>query len=268
MNYDGRKDGFDSYNAAIAAQRAALLKERCPAAKRVEVIDQCELYLGDSSEIISALGMVGAVVTDPPYGIGAGRMSLGKWRTSKMTKGDWDAYAPDLTNIIDLGVPTIVWGGNYFDLRPSRGYLVWDKGAGFRGRDFAECEFAWTSIDMNARVLSHDPLARGDYKDKVHPTQKPVPLMRWCLSFVEAKGPVLDPFMGSGSTGVACAKVGRPFIGIEINEEYFEAACQRIRDAYRQTDLFAAPAPKPEPSEQFGLLLDSDSTNTTGGDHG
>lgn len=265
MTYDARKDSFDSYNVAIAAQRAALLKERCPPAKRVEVIEQCELYLGDSAEILPILEAVAGVVTDPPYGIGAGRMSLGKWRTSRMTKGDWDACAPDLTNILDLGVPTIVWGGNYFDLRPSRGYLVWDKGAGFRGRDFAECEFAWTSIDMNARVLSHDPLARGDYKDKVHPTQKPIPLMSWCLSFIEGNGTILDPFMGSGSTGVACAKRRRPFVGIEINEEYFDAACQRIRDAYRQTDLFAAPVAKAAPSQQFGLGLDEATPSANGG---
>lgn len=201
-----------------------------------ETIGRARLALADCRDVLPTLGKVDAVVTDPPYGIGAGRMSFGKWRTSSMERGDWDSETPDLSILPDC--PSIVWGGNYFDLPPSRAYLIWDKGAGFKGRDFAECEQAWCSLDMNARVLSHDPLARGDYRDKQHPTQKPVPVMKWCLGFLPDARTILDPFMGSGTTGVAAVQMGRDFIGIEREERYFEIACRRIEEAQRQGDLF------------------------------
>jgi DNA modification methylase len=204
---------------------------------RKEVIGNATLYLGDCREVIPTLSPVDAVLTDPPYGIGASRMSLGKWRTSRMEKGAWDDVAGDLSALPE--VPSIVWGGNYFALPPSRGFLVWDKGAGFKGRDFAECEMAWCSFDANARIFAHDPLARGDYKFKQHPTQKPVPLMEWCLGFLKDANTVLDPFMGSGSTGVACMNLGRAFIGIEVEPSYFLIARERIKAAQDQLRLFA-----------------------------
>jgi DNA modification methylase len=216
---------------------------------RVETIGDAVLYLGDCREILPTLGKVDAVVTDPPYGIGAGRMSLGKWRTSQMPKGDWDNERADLSVVPD--VPSIIWGGNYFDIPASRAFLIWDKGAGFRGRDFAECEMAWCSFDGNARVLTYDPLARGDYREKTHPTQKPVTVMKWCLGFLPDASTILDPFMGSGTTGVACAKLGRKFIGIEIEPKYFGIACRRIEAAYKQPDMFIE---RPAPAKQEALL--------------
>ena len=214
---------------------------------REEVIGGCRLINADCREVLPALGKVDAVVTDPPYGINAGRMSLGKWRTSRMEKLDWDQQTVPILPLIDgMNVPCIVWGGNYFGLPPARCFLVWNKGAGFKGRDFAECELAWTNIDANARELTRDPLARGDYRDKQHPTQKPVEIMEWCLGFVPDADTVLDPFMGSGTTGVACARLGRRFIGIEIEPKYFDIACRRIEEAYRQPRLFAEPRQEPK----------------------
>ena len=204
---------------------------------RVEHIGDATLYLGDCLEIMPTLGTVDAVVTDPPYGIDAGNMSLGKSAGSKMARSSWDKQHADISRLPK--VPSIIWGGNYFPLPPSRCFLVWDKGAGFKGRDFAECEMAWCSFDANARVFSYNPLAKGDYRQRYHKTQKPVALMNWCLGFVA--GSVLDPFMGSGTTGVACAKMGRKFIGIEINETYFDIACERIAKAYAQPDMFIEP---------------------------
>lgn len=167
-----------------------------------------------------------------------------------MAKSDWDDVAPELSPILALGVPTISWGANNFVLPASRAFLIWDKGAGFKGRDFAECEQAWCSFDGNARVFSFDPLAKGAYRDKQHPTQKPVELMQWCLGFVPDALIILDPFMGSGTTGVACVRLGRAFVGIEIDEGYFEIACERIRKALAQPDMFIeerrAPPPKQE----------------------
>ena len=211
---------------------------------REERIGDCRLILGDCMQVMPLIGPVDAVVTDPPYGIGA-HSGTGKYGRLRGYSGDWDARAPDVSWISECNAPAIVWGGNYFDLPPSRAFLIWDKGAGFKGRDFAECEMAWCSFDANARVLQHDPLAKGDYRggNKVHPTQKPVAVMEWCLGFLPTAKSILDPFMGSGTTLVACAKLGRAAVGIEIDPEYFDIACRRVDEAYRQPDMFiAAPA--------------------------
>jgi DNA modification methylase len=203
------------------------------------------LLCGDCLALLPGLeaGSVDAVVTDPPYGIGAGEMSLGKWRTSRMVKSDWDKVPGEIGPLLEMDVPTVIWGGNYFDLPPSRCWLVWDKGNGFRGRDFAECELAWTNVDTNTCIFQHDPLARGDYRDKLHPTQKPIALMAWCIErFTHPGDTVLDPFMGSGTTGVACVKLGRNFIGIERDPGYFAIAQKRIAEAQAQPALFQLPA--------------------------
>ena len=205
------------------------------------VIGNATLYRGDCMDVLPTLPKVDAVITDPPYGIGAGEMSLGKWRTSRMEKGAWDSSAPTIETlraILDQGEFCVVFGGNYMELPPTRNFLVWDKGAGFKGRDFAECEFAWCSWDANARVLSHDPLARGDYRCKEHPTQKPVPVMTWAIGHAPKAETILDPFMGSGTTGVAAVQMGRQFIGIEREPKYFDIACERIENAQRMGDMF------------------------------
>ena len=214
-----------------------------------ERIGDCRLILGDCLEVMPLIGSIDAVVADPPYGIGADK-GVGKYGRLKAGKQRWDSAAPDVSWIINY--PAIIWGGNYFDLPPSRCYLVWDKGAGFRGRDFAECEMAWCSFDGNARVFSRDPLAKQDYKDKQHPTQKPISLMQWCLGFLPDAETILDPFMGSGTTLVACAKMGRKGIGIELDPDYFDIACKRVEQAYAQPDLFVA---RPETPIQDAMEL-------------
>lgn len=204
--------------------------------KRKEVIGDCTLYLGDSREILPTLDHVDAVVTDPPYGLGGKlhRPGPGKW--AKLYGGgspEWDTESADLGWLADMDCQAIVWGGQYFNLPPQGGWLIWDKIV--RQFSSGHAELAWTNIDQPVRAFnySHGALAT---EGKVHPTQKPLPLMKWCLSFTS--GVVADPFMGSGTTGVACAKMGRSFIGIEIDEGYFDIACQRIDDAYRQGKLF------------------------------
>ncbi|WP_255449736.1 DNA methyltransferase [Shimia ponticola] len=195
-----------------------------------------------------ALDKFDAIVTDPPYGIGADK-GVGKYGKLKAGAQRWDDCAPDVSWVAKY--PAIIWGGNYFGLPASRAFLVWDKGAGFKGRDFAECELAWCSFDANARIFSRDPLASGDYRGKQHPTQKPIALMQWCLGFLPGAETILDPFMGSGTTLVACAKLGRKGIGIELDAEYFDIAYRRVEEAYRQPDLFVS---APSGPQQMGFL--------------
>jgi DNA modification methylase len=197
---------------------------------RIEVIGNATLYLGDCREILPTLPKVDAVITDPPYGIGANKMTLGNGK-SRVERGDldWDE-APPSSEFFDSVSTTpvqIFWGGNYFPLRPTRCWLVWDKCTG--DNDFADCELAWTNMDKVVKKKTI-PWVGANAKDTIvreHPTQKPVALMEL----------VLDPYMGSGPTGVACMNLGRKFIGIEREPKYFDIACRRIEDAQRQGRL-------------------------------
>lgn len=208
---------------------------------REEIIGGARLILGDCREVLPTLGRVDAVVTDPPYGINAasvrGSQRFG-WRDG--LGADWDKERPPAALIeilMAMSSHQIIWGGQYFaPLLPARGgWLVWDKMQ--RAFTLADCELAWTSRDGAARVFS---MARGavNPEREAHPTQKPGALMEWCLGFLPDATTILDPFMGSGTTGVACARLGRRFIGIEIEPRYFDIACRRIEEAYKQADLF------------------------------
>ena len=206
------------------------------------VIGNATLYLGDCLEILPTLAKVDCVITDPPYGIGMDGGNVGYKGFNDFEKLGWDtapASQEAITAALGAAPSQVIWGGNYYALRPSRGWLVWDKGNGFKGRTYAEAELAWTSIDANVRVFSYDPLANGDYHGKAHPTMKPVRLMKWCIKQAGDPQSVIDPFMGSGSTGIACAEMNRTFIGIEIEPRYFEIACKRIEDSQRQARMLA-----------------------------
>jgi DNA modification methylase len=229
--------------------------------KRHERIGDCDLYLGDCLEVLPELGPVDAVVTDPPYGIDYGRQGSflashgwSQWRENVA----WDAERPSPAAIRSLVAATneqIIWGGNYFaDVLPATmRWLVWDKGQ--REFSLADAELAWTSQQKAVRVFSYSRAA--SLRDgKVHPTQKPVALMEWCLGFLPDADTILDPFMGSGTTLVACTKMGRKGIGIELDPDYFDIACRRVEEAYRQPDLFVKqeqPAP-PEQIEIFDII--------------
>lgn len=196
-------------------------------------IGRATLYLGDCRDILPHLPKADAVVTDPPYGIDAGNMKLGNAAAGRIDFCDWDSEAPDLNFLVSLEIPSIIWGGQYFSsLPPKDAWLVWHKGEGMRGRSFAEAELAWTNLAIKTRQISlapnNDP---GLRQGRVHKCQKPVPLMKWCLSFLPDAQTILDPFMGSGTTGVAAIQAGKSFIGVEREGSYFEAACRRIREA-------------------------------------
>ena len=204
--------------------------------KRKEVIGDATLYLGDCLEILPTLPKVDAVVTDPPYGIGFGARHT-KWSANRGTVlGDWDAKAPDISWLCEYADDVVVWGGDRFSLPVRRRWLAWIKPDA--PPTFASVELAWTNKDAPARHISHSISATNGERVG-HPTQKPTRVMEWCVGFVGAARLILDPFMGSGTTGVACANLGRKFIGIEIEPKYFDMACERIENAQRQERLFA-----------------------------
>jgi site-specific DNA-methyltransferase (adenine-specific) len=219
-------------------------------------IGDATLYCADCREVLPYLSRVDAVITDPPYGIQADkRKAHSSIRDSdEWANLGWDDEPPQaeiFSAMLALADEFVIWGGNYFAdmLPPSSCWLVWDK----MTRDFslADCEHAWTNLEKASRILS---LARGSSArdGKVHPTQKPVQLMEWCIDQCKrTPTTILDPFMGSGTTGVAAVRMGRKFIGIEREPAYFDDACRRIWEAQRQTDMFLKPSSIPTTAELF-----------------
>jgi DNA modification methylase len=205
------------------------------------------IYHGDCREILPNL-KADLLCTDPPYGLGAarrnvmgfgdnrGRNGMGGKNPAKRDYGDssWDDLPVDQQLIVmarNRCKSQIIFGGNYFDLPPTKCWLVWDK---LRGdTDFADCELAWTNLDKAVRRIAYrwngflvDPTSTDD---RVHPTQKPLAVMKWVIRHApETCEVVLDPFMGSGTTLVAAKNLGRKAIGIEIEEKYCEIAAKRL----------------------------------------
>jgi site-specific DNA-methyltransferase (adenine-specific) len=219
---------------------------------RVETLAEgVELHLGDMLEVLPTLGQFDAVVTDPPYGIGyAAQPIVGKGKTrSNHEKKAWDDAPVDLLPVLAAAPVHIIWGGNYYDLPPTRGWLSWHKPDA--PPSLSHFELAWTSMDRTSRQFSWS-IAASNAQRIGHPTQKPLELMKWCLSFVPEARRILDPFMGSGTTGVAAVKLGRCFTGVEIDAGYFDIACRRIEAALKEPDLFIE---SPKPAEQTSLPL-------------
>jgi len=218
---------------------------------RAEHIGNATLYLADCMDIMRDMPdkAFDLAIVDPPYGIGAGTMAQGKWVTSRMEKKEWDSCAPKekyFTELFRVSKNQIIFGGNYFNLPPSRCFVIWDKGEGFKGRDFAECEQAWCSWDGNATIFKYDPLANGDYRGKIHPTQKPVALYKWLLARYAKPGyKILDTHGGSGSSVIACLDMGYSITWIEKDEDYYNAALKRIKDFAAQPKLPLDDTPEP-----------------------
>ena len=194
------------------------------------------IYHGDCREVLPHLSLVDLVLTDPPYGLGENQRRVLS-RANAAAATDYGAFSwdkePPADSTIELtwcaGKYAILWGGNQFTLPLHRGWLVWDK---LNSGDFADCELAWTNLPQAVRIFRHrwNGMIRDSENDapRVHPTQKPIALMKWCLSFAPEAQTVLDPFMGSGSTLVAAKHGGRRAIGIEIEEKYCEIAAKRL----------------------------------------
>lgn len=190
-----------------------------------------DLHLGDCLEVMKQIPdkSVDLVLTDPPYGIDVGSMAMGKGKKkTTFNSFSWDKSAPSqnlINELLRISKYQIIWGGNYFSLPPSGCWLSWDKMQKFSGADF---ELAWTNMTKPSKTFRMSRIEAYAKMNKQHPTQKPLALMEWCLSFLPEVETVIDPFMGSGTTGVACKNLNRHFIGIEQDANYFEIAKGRI----------------------------------------
>jgi site-specific DNA-methyltransferase (adenine-specific)/modification methylase len=214
-------------------------------------------------DILPTLPKVDAVITDPPYGIGAdkGKKGVIPFKGGKPVEmayhpeNDWDKTRPPvpvLQSIVDAGDVAIIWGGNYFAdcFTPQGKWLWWDKCQTMPS--YGDGELAWTNLSGTTpkKFTWANNKIFADRTPRHHPTQKPLELMLWCVEQAGNPKTILDPFMGSGTTGVAAIQLGRSFIGIEREPKYFEIACKRIEQSVAQGQLFA-----PEPVKQEQLEI-------------
>jgi site-specific DNA-methyltransferase (adenine-specific) len=210
---------------------------------KIETIGNATLYLGDCREILPTLPPFDAILTDPPYGI-----AYVPYHDHAVDHppiaGDDTVFLP--SHLTDFDCQIILWGANnYASLLPRGGWLCWDK----RTNEAADkilgspFELAWINDAKRYKIarIMHGGAknADGEGFKREHPTQKPIRLMEWCIGQLKGAQTIVDPYMGSGTTGVACANLGRKFVGIEIEPKYFDIACKRIEAAYAQGRLFA-----------------------------
>jgi site-specific DNA-methyltransferase (adenine-specific) len=194
-------------------------------------------------------------IVDPPYGINMDGGNVGYKGFNNFKKKDWDKCAPTqeyFTLLQEKSKNQIIFGANHFiDNMPfnasSPCWLFWDKGEGFYNRTYAECEMAWTSFKKPARKIKYDPLANGDYRGKIHPTQKPVTLYQWILTnYAKPGDKILDTHIGSGSIAIAVDSVNKiekmnlTLTGCELDPEYYAKAMERISAKTSQKSLFSA----------------------------
>lgn len=219
-------------------------------------IGDCRLIRADCLDVLPTLGTVDAVVTDPPYGIFKNATSSGIMFGKPTIYSD-DKSAPEwdqrpsketIAACVMSATQFVIWGGNYFAdyLGVCKGPLIWNKLTG--NNSYADAEMAWNNVSGTSRIFTHQWC--GAFKDSErglrarHPTQKPIALMEWCIA--KTRGTILDPFMGSGTTGVAAVRLSRYFIGIEREQKYFDIACERISEAWGDRGLFAEKNKEPQ----------------------
>jgi len=234
---------------------------------RVEHIGDCTLYLADCMDVLPTLGKVDALVCDPPYGMNLDADFSGMKNKFKGSNGGnkykniiGDDAPFDPTPFLGLAKNIVLFGADYFSSKlPCGGsYSVWDKRLDESAdKMFGSCfEMMWFYPARKKEIIRHKwagifGTEKEDNPERVHPTQKPIGLMIKTIERLPKCQTILDPFMGSGTTGVACVKMGRKFIGIEREPEYFEIACKRIREAYAQPDMFVEP---PKVMKQDSML--------------
>ena len=210
------------------------------------------LINGDCREVMAVLPRADAVLTDPPYGIRrAGQVETftksAKHKRRLHDAKSWDESrpAPEVFKLmLSASEGAIIWGGNYFAdlLPPSMRWLYWDKGQD--GLSMSDGELAWTSQQAALRAfkMNRSAIARDGAQ---HPTQKPIALMEWCLGFLPDAQTILDPFVGSGTVAVACQRLGRQSISIELDADYWAIMCKRVQEVVNNPPLFVPAPPKP-----------------------
>jgi len=218
------------------------LKKETPAfAKHVlPAVPTSDVYLEDCVTALKRFNdkHFDLAIVDPPYGIGdkfkGGK--TGKMNFNEIVNKDWDKVPSDeyFTELQRVSKNQIIWGGNYFNLPPTRCFIVWDK---IISEDFslAMAELAWTSFDKLAKIYKLQVPKNG----KIHPTQKPVKLYDWLLhNYAKPNDLILDTHLGSGSSRIAAYKGGFNFVGFEIDQEYYEKQEKRFNDFKSQLRLF------------------------------
>lgn len=201
--------------------------------------ESCTIYNADCKELLPELGRFDLLLTDPPYGIGFAASPTLWQRLAGAKPEEWDNKLPDASVIaecLEASSNSVLWGGNYLGLPAARCVLSWVKPDS--PPSMGSVEYAWTSFNKNSKHIIHSISATN--KERVgHPTQKPLAVMRWCLTFAPSAQTILDPFMGSGTTLVAAKLEGRKAVGIEISEKYCEIAANRLRQRVLQFEEVA-----------------------------
>lgn len=180
-------------------------------------------------------------IADPPYGICAGKMTMGSGKNKKWKKSDWDSDTPNdivFSEILRTSKNVIIWGGNYFNLPKTKSWIVWDKGIN-GSTSFADGELAWTNLNEVLRIahIRYKGFLGAD-KNRIHPTQKPIALYAWLLNNYAKPGyKIFDPFLGSGSSRIAAFKLGFDFVGCEIDEDFFRLSEERFQKECNGVDI-------------------------------
>ena len=207
-----------------------------------------QIFHGDCRDILPSIGKVDLVLTDPPYGRRItkkdNQFGSATHKSYRATGEKWDDVAPSqevFTEIFRVSKRQIIFGGNYFGLPASEKWLVWDKTAGMNfDNPFSKCELAWTN--MSGIIDIYRFAQQGFVKDtadkRFHPTQKPTELFVEIIKDMLPIDVVLDPFLGSGTTAIACERMGIDYIGIEISPEYCDIARKRVQEAKDSMGLF------------------------------
>lgn len=220
------------------------------------------LYNQDCMEAMAGMedNQFDLAIVDPPYGIGANKMTLGNGK-EKVYRGlsDWDNQIPNKQywdNLYRVSKNQIIWGANYMVdvLKPSMGWVYWDKGTG--KNDFSDGELAYTSFERALRCFKLFWVGANakDYGQRIHPTQKPVALYKWLLkNYAKPNDKILDTHLGSGSIAIACNDMGFDLTGYELDKEYFDGAVKRLANHKAQGDLFSGQTMAEYKQEELNL---------------
>ena len=208
--------------------------------KDMKINEYIEITNEDNMELMKRFpdNYFDLAIVDPPYGINMDGGNVGYKGFNNFEKKEWDKEIPNkeyFTELFRVSKNQVVFGGNYFSLPPTRCYFIWDKGEGFYNRTYAEAELAWTSFDKNTIIFKYDPLAKGDYKGKIHPTQKPVSVYSKIIKkFTENGFKILDTHAGSANIAIAIDnankmdKMNLTLIACELDTDYFKSSTKNV----------------------------------------